>query len=175
MRAWLVLMLMLPLAAAAQTPGFDYNSGDHASRAEKPVALPPYPKPENYLPFQVSDTMPFDFFVDAKSISVSADHQVVRYTLIAKSSDGALNISYEGMRCSDGEFRIYAFGQRDKTWFKVRNPKWEVIRKNPRNAQRAVLYNNFFCPVIGGGIASAEEGVRALKAGGNPRAAITSY
>jgi len=174
MRAWIVLMLMLPLAAVAQTPGFGDSHSERASRAETPVPLPPYPKPENYLPFQVSDTLPFAFFVDAKSISVSADG-VVRYSLIAKSSDGALNISYEGMRCSDGEFRVYAFGRRDKTWFEVRDPKWQVIRKNPSNAQRAVLYSDFFCPVIGGGIATAEEGVRALKNGGNQRATITSY
>jgi CNP1-like family len=173
MRAWAVLMLMLPLAAAAQTPGFDDGHSDRASRAETPVKLPSYPKPENYLPFQVNAIMPFAFFVDAKSISVTADG-VVRYSLIAKSSDGALNISYEGMRCSDGQFRVYAFGRSDKTWFKVRDPKWEVIRKNPRNAQRAVLYDYFFCPVIGN-ITTAEQGVRALKNGGNPAAAITSY
>jgi CNP1-like family len=173
MRAWAVLMLMLPLAAAAQTPGFDDGHSDRASRAEKQLALPPYPKPENYLPFQVSATMPFAFFVDAKSISVGADG-VVRYSLIARSSDGALNISYEGMRCSDGRLRVYAFGRSDRTWFKVRDPKWEVIRKNPRNAQRAVLFNDFFCPVTGN-IATAEQGVRALKNGGNRGAAITSY
>jgi CNP1-like family len=174
MRAWIVLMLMLPLAAAAQTPGFGDSHGEQASRAQTPVPLPPYPEPKNYLPFQVSDILPFAFFVDAKSISVSADG-VVRYSLIAKSSDGALNISYEGMRCSDGQFRVYAFGRPDKTWFEVRDPKWQVIRKNPSNAQRAVLYNDFFCPVIGGAIATAEEGVRALKNGGNQRATITSY
>jgi len=173
MRAWLALILMLPLAAMAQTPGFGENDADRSSRAETPVPLPQYPKPKNYLPFQVSATMPFAFFVDAKSISIGAD-RVVRYTMIAKSSNGALNVSFEGMRCTDGKFRVYAFGRPDKTWFEVRNPKWEVIRKNPRNAQRAVLYSDFFCPVTGD-IATAEEGVQALKNGGNPRATITSY
>lgn len=173
MRSWLALVLMLPLAAVAQAPGFGEDHGGQVRRSETPVSLPQYPKPENYLPFQVSATMPFNFFVDAKSISVGAGREV-RYSIIAKSSGGALNISYEGMRCGDGQYRVYAFGQPDKTWFEVRDPKWEVIRKNPRNAQRAVLFNDFFCPVIGE-IARAEEGVRALKNGGNERATITSY
>lgn len=173
MRAWAIVMLMLPLAAAAQTPGFGDGHSDRAGRAAKQLPFPPYPKPKNYLPFQVNAIMPFTFFVDSKSISVSANG-VVRYSLIAKSSDGVLNISYEGMRCSDGRFQVYAYGRSDKTWFKVPDPKWKVIRNNPRNAQRAVLYDYFFCPVTGN-ITTAEQGVQALKNGVNPAATITSY
>lgn len=173
MRVWLALALILPLAAAAQTSGFGENSGDRGNRGEVQVPLPVYPKPENYLPFQVSATTPFAFFVDAKSISVGADG-VVRYSLIAKSAEGGLNISFEGMRCGDGQVRVYAFGRPDNTWFEARNSRWEAIRSDPRNAQRAVLYNDYFCPMTVG-VSTAEEAVRALKNGGNPRATITGY
>jgi len=164
MRAWIALALILPLAAAAQTPGFDEGRGERDRKGEVPVSPPPYPKPEDYLPFQVSTIAPFAFFVDAKSISVGADG-VVRYTVIAKSSGGALNISFEGMRCAEREFRVYAFGSTGNTWLEARNSKWEPIRGEPRNAQRAVLYSDFFCPMTGN-IATAEQGVRALKDGG---------
>ncbi len=173
MRAWLALVLILPLAAAAQMPGFEENSGARDRRGEVQVPLPPYPKLENYLPFQVSATTPFAFFVDATSISVGADG-VVRYSVIAKSSDGGLNISFEGMRCADRQFRVFAFGRSGNTWFEVRNSRWEPIRNDPRNSQRAVLYSDFFCPVTGA-ISTAEEAVRVLKNGGNPRATITGY
>ena len=173
MRAWLVLMLIVPLVAAAQMPGFDESQGEHQRREEAQVPLPQYPKPENYLPFQVSATTPFGFFVDAKSISVGADG-VVRYTVIAKSPDGVLNISFEGMRCADGEFRVYAFGKSDNTWFKPRDSKWKPIRSESRNAQRAVLYSDYFCAVTGN-IASAEDGVRALKSGGSQGATTNGY
>ena len=167
MRAWLALGLMLPLAAWAQARGLEGDSRDGGRWDEVQVRLPEYPKPENYLPISVSVTTPFDFFVDAKSVSVGADG-VVRYSMIAKSSDGALNISYEGIRCSERKFRIYALGRSDKTWSESRNSSWQAMPADPRNGQRAVLYSDFFCP-DGGIIGSSEEGVQALKAGAHPR------
>ncbi len=168
MRPWPALALIVALFAAAQTPGFGEDYGDRDRRAEVQAPLPQYPQPENYLPFEVSETTSFAFFVDAKSLSVGAD-RVVRYTIIAKSPDGALNISFEGMRCAEREFRIYAFGRADKTWSEERNSKWKAIRSGPRNAQRAVLYSDYFCPTTGD-ILTAEEGVRALKSGGSRQA-----
>ena len=173
MRVWPTLVLIFPLAAGAQGFGSDGRFGEPSSRGEARVTLPQYPKPGDYLPFEVSATTPFIFFVDAKSLSVAGDG-LVRYTVIAKSQDGGLNISFEGMRCADNQFRVYAFGRADKTWSEVRGSRWETIRIEPRNAQRVVLYSEFFCPVSGN-IASAEEGVRALKGGGNPRATISGY
>lgn len=173
MRAWLALLLLLPIAASAQTPGSATNYGERDRRDEVAVTLPPYPKPENYLPFQVSATTPFLFFVDANSLSVGADH-VVQYSLIAKSAEGGLNVSYEGMRCSDMQFRVYAYGRSDNAWSEARNSQWEPIRITSRNTQRAVLYRDFFCPVAGY-IETAEEGVRVLKSGSNPRAANKNY
>ncbi len=171
MRSWPALALILPLVAGAQTSGIGESDGDQARRGEVQVSLPQYPKPENYLPFEVSATTPFAFFVDAKSLSVGADG-VVRYTVIAKSAAGALNISFEGMRCSDRQYRIYALGTADKIWHGARNSKWQVIRSEPRNAQRAVLYGDYFCP-FAAPIASADEALRALKSGGNPRTSST--
>jgi len=172
MRRWPALLLMLPLAAGTQAYGSDERAGGHRG-TEAQVSLPEYPKPENYLPFEVSGTTPFAFFVDSKSISVGADGEV-RYTTIAKSRDGVLNITFEGMRCTGREFRIYAFGRADGSWFRARDSKWRVIRVDPRNAQRSVLYEDFFCS-IGGNITRAEDGVQALKNGGNPQALDKDY
>lgn len=172
MRPWPALALIPALVACAQTPDFKDQSGAQDRRGEMQTPLPQYPEPENFLPFEVSVLTPFNFYVDAKSLSVGAD-AVVRYTLIAKTADGVLNISFEGMRCAEREFRIYAFGKADKTWSEARNSKWEALRSGPRNAQRAVLYNDYFCSV-GGDIATAEDGVRALKGGGNPRGTVPS-
>ena len=168
MRGWLAL-LIVPLAAVAQTQASDGTYGSRDRTDEPKLALPEYPNPANYLPFEVSAVTPFTFFVDAKSISV-APNAIVRYTLIAKSSDGALNVSYESMRCTDGNFRVYAYGSVGNSWFEVRNPKWELIRTDRRNPQRAVLFNDYFCPLTGY-IANAADAVRVLKSGGNPMGA----
>lgn len=173
MRSWLALGLMLPLAAWAQTRGFEDDSKDAGRSHEMQAQLPEYPKPENYLPLQVSATASFDFFVDAKSVSVGNDG-VVRYSLIAKSPDGALNVSFEGMRCSERQFRIYALGRSDKTWSEARSSAWQAMPADFRNAQRTVLYRDFFCPA-GGRIDTPEEGVQALRAGGHPRATFSRF
>ena len=173
MRAWFALLL-LPLVAYGQSSAAQTNYGDGERKDEAAVTLPQYPTPENFLPFEVNATTPFLFFVDAKSLSIGAD-QVVRYSLIAKSADGALNVSYEGMRCANKQFRIYAFGRSDNTWSESRNSRWEPIRTNSRNAPREALHSDYFCPSSGSNIVSAEEGVRVLKRGGNPRANRNSY
>ncbi|MEK7435729.1 MAG: CNP1-like family protein [Pseudomonadota bacterium] len=172
MRAWPALLLILPLAAAAQTFGFGEKKGRRDSDAAK-LTLPRYPEPENYLPFEVSATTPFAFFVDAKSVSVGADN-VVRYSLIAKSAEGALNVSFEGLRCGEHQVRLYAVGQSDKTWTEVRKSHWEPLRLDSRNAYRMVLYSDFFCPSTGY-IADVDEALRALRSGGNPRSRTTDY
>ena len=173
MRAGLALLLLLPLAAHAQLFGSAPVPEGRDDAAEAAVALPQYPKPENYLPFEVNATTSFLFFVDANSLSIGADN-VIRYSLIAKSSEGVLNVSYEGMRCRDRRYRVYAVGQSDHTWAEVRKSRWEPIRTKSRSAQRAALYSDYFCTSTGN-IVSAEEGVRALKSGGNPRAKATAY
>ena len=173
MRTWFARALILPLAVGAQTGYSAEAIGDRDRGGEIRAPLPPFPRPENYLPFEVSATTPFAFFVDAKSISVGPD-RAVHYSVIAKSADGGLNVSFEGMRCAERQIRVYAIGRSDHSWSEVRDSRWEPIRGDTRNAQRIVLHSDFFCPLTGS-IATAEEGVKALKAGGNPRSVIPSY
>jgi hypothetical protein len=173
MRALPALLLILPLAAGAQTSGSGNTYGGRQPWIEIATPLPQYPEPENYLPFEVNATTPFQFFVDAKSISVGAD-DVVRYSLIAKSPEGASNVSFEGMRCSTRQYRVYAIGRADKTWSEVRRSRWESIESTVDTVQRLVLFKDFFCPNLWS-IASGEEGVQALRNGKNQRAVIQAY
>ena len=173
MRHWLALGLMLVLAACAQTRDLEGNSKDAGRRDEAQAQLPEYPKTKNFLPLRVSATTPFDFYVDANSVGVGTDG-VVRYSLIAKSPDGTLNVSFEGMRCTKRKFRVYAFGRPDNTWSEARISPWQAMPADPRNAQRAVLFRDFFCP--GGRIIDTpEEGVQALRSGGHPRAILSGF
>jgi hypothetical protein len=132
---------------------------------EREVVLPAYPKREALIPFFVSAATEFAFFVDGASLS-TADDGVVRYTLVARSRQGAETVSYEGIRCSSGEFRIYATGA-GSTWTR-RDMPWRKIE--PRSIQRwhNALQREYFCP-FGEPIASAAEGVNALRRGDHPR------
>jgi hypothetical protein len=162
-RAALALgLLVLPIAAGAQTRGIEAGA-QGSGWSEAQVAPPGFPKPDNYLPLQVTATTTFAFFVDAESVSVGKDG-VVRYSMIAKSAEGVLNISFEGIRCSTREYRVYAYGRPDNTWSETRSATWQPIPPDMRNAQRAVLYVDYFCPARGI-IRTAEDGVRALRRG----------
>jgi hypothetical protein len=97
-------------------------------------------------------------------VSVDKDG-VVAYTLVARSSAGAENVSYEGMRCASAEVRVYALG-RDGAWMRSAGD-WRPIA--PRTVQRwhNALHREYFCPQ-GEAIASGEEGIDALRRGGHP-------
>jgi hypothetical protein len=131
--------------------------------------LPEYPREEWLVPFFVSSASSFKFFIDAPSVSTGADG-VVRYALVVRSAAGADSITYEGMRCSTGEYRIYATGVGGK-W----NPAAGAWRRiEPRSVQRwhNALYKEYFCP-LGEPIRSAREGVNALKSGDHPSRRLT--
>lgn len=130
------------------------------------VAPPALPRERDLIEFYVAATSGFRFFIDAASISV-AEGGEVRYTLVARSSAGAQNITYEGMRCNSGEVRLYAIG-RDDAWG-GRAGEWRPIE--PRSVQRwhNALYREYFCPQREP-IASAQEGVAALRSGGHSAA-----
>jgi hypothetical protein len=166
MRKILALLMVLPCAAAAEFGKVDVEFDNEKPWAETQAQLPPPPREENLLPFFVSAATDNKFFIDAASISVGGDG-VVRYTLVVRSSAGASNVSFEGIRCNTGERKLYAFGRSDGTWGQARNSRWERIRYEDRNRHHVVLHNDFFCPdgiIIG----SPREAIDALKRGFNP-------
>ena len=126
--------------------------------------LPPAPKSATLVPFYVGPT-PFAFFVDRSSVKVGEDG-VVRYTLVARSSSGATNVSYEGIRCATYASRAYAFGEADGTWSRARNTQWTPIDRLASGPQTA-LANDFFCPDRGP-VRTTEEALRAFALGNRP-------
>jgi hypothetical protein len=175
-----VRVCLVVLALAAASSAFAQLSGPPApfqgDFEEKPweeqqTQLPAYPKPENLARVYVSASSSFEFFVDTASINIGKDG-VVRYSLIARSPTGALNVSYEGIRCSSRERRLYAFGRRDDTWSKARKSEWGPIFGSQANRHHAALADEFFCPrrII---VRTAQEAVDALRRDGelnaNPR------
>lgn len=164
-------MLALAHAAAPAQPPSDWERRQAERQwREIEAALPAYPRKENLLPFFVSAATSFEFYIDGASLSVGADG-VVRYVLVARSSQGAESVSFEGMRCSTSEVRIYAVGTRDGAWARSAG-RWREIE--PRSVQRwhNALRDEYFCP-LGNPIHGPQEGVAALRRGGHPSRAPT--
>lgn len=158
----LAVVLFAGIAAAHAQSRFEEDFDDK----EKPwqeiaVQLPARPKPENLVRFYVSPTATQSFAIDAGSIAVGTDG-VIRYTLVATSASGAKNVSYEGIRCSAYEVKLYAFGQSDGSWSRSRRDQWEKINTHATNRQHAALAKDYFCEekTIAG---KAEDMVRRIR------------
>ncbi|ARO87089.1 hypothetical protein EBAPG3_004485 [Nitrosospira lacus] len=188
MKKILLWLCCLPLAACAPQKGlkgFDSEFDGGKSWAELQAQLPAYPKTENLLPFDAGPASDNLHYIDAPSIAVGEDG-IVRYTLVIKSPEGAMNISYEGMRCAtDGaresvraeililkfqvtEKRLYAIGRDDKTWVRTRISKWEELEDISQHYAQRALSRYFFCPanIM---VRNREEAIQALRRGSHPR------
>ena len=111
---------------------------------EQPVVLPAFPRDADLTEFGVGASSSHRYFVDATTIDVGAD--VVRYALVVKTAGGASNASYEGIRCSTYEKRIYALGHPQRKWVEARRSAWEPIQRARAGEHHAVLHADYFCP-----------------------------
>ena len=154
-------LLLLLLAACGSAPRGE-SDWERAHLGEQPVeeevTPPAYPAAANLIEFAVDEERGFRFFVDRASLSPGKDG-VVRYVLVARSSEGAQNVTYEGVRCTSAEQRVYALGRPDGSWVAARAP-WRPLAA-PRHR---TLYREYLCP-DGRPVRSAEAGVRALERG----------
>ncbi|MCL2829180.1 MAG: CNP1-like family protein [Betaproteobacteria bacterium] len=135
---------------------------------EEDVSYPAPPQDQHLLPFYVSPTTNNRFLIDEESLSVKEDG-VIRYTLVVISSEGARNVSYEGIRCATGERRIYAFGRSDGVWSKARSSAWHRIQKKEMNRYHDALNAEYFC-TPGNSVDSVEKARAVLRNGGNSEA-----
>ncbi len=161
------LLVALLLVAGCSTRPAEQSDWERDNRkpapAEAQVELPAYPVPARLIEFDQSHAADFRYFIDPETLSVDKDG-VVRYVLVARSSSGVANVTYEGLRCETAEHRFYAFGHGDGAWSRSRSG-WRPLQQG-QPLQR-VLYADYFCPQKVA-ILSAAEGVRALRDGGHP-------
>ena len=161
------LLFVLALAGCG-SPGVQ-SEWERANRkaepAEEQVEPPAYPVAAKLLEFGVIDPGGFRFFVDPTTLSVGKDG-VVRYVLVARSAEGAQNVTFEGMRCATAEHRVYAFGRPDGTWSASR-AGWRSLEAPTAQRRHTTLYREYFCPQ-NEPVRTAAEGVRALEQGGHP-------
>jgi len=160
----LSLALCAGLAPAQQKSDWEIER-EQRDWTEGEFKLPADPRRDQLLEFYVSATTDFRFFIDRQSLSVSADG-VVRYTLLARSPSGAENVTYEGIRCRTGTYRIYAYGRAGGGWA-ARASDWRPIEQKTVQRSHHALWRDYFCPHRVP-IFDVAEGLDALGRGGHP-------
>ena len=133
---------------------------------EESISLPDYPTDEHLIAVEMAASSN-QFLVDGKSLSLGADG-VMRYTMVIRSSSGALNVTYEGLRCETREKKLYALGRKDGTWGAARSSKWIAVSESGSRTYQTALMNDFFCPQKAS-VKTTGEALSALRAGFHPK------
>lgn len=76
--------------------------------------------------FDVAQGAALTYGIDPQTLSVGADG-VVRYVLVAKSSTGALNVLYQGIRCETAEVKTYGRWDNQTSWNTSAKDAWQVL------------------------------------------------
>jgi hypothetical protein len=153
-------------AALAQPSTLGVPQGERPKPWEEGAfTLPAPPRDADLVEVRTSGASTFRFLVDKRSVS-TGDDGVVRYTVVAVSSEGARNITHEGLRCATHERRVYALGRSDG-WAPSQSSEWRLFPITSP-AYYGVLYRDIFCP-NSRAVGSAREGVDALARGMHPR------
>lgn len=175
-RAIVASLLAWAFQAAAQPaaePGAFPRAGtvlkipDQGEFGEVAIELPAYPADADLIELRQTIRDDVKFFVDARSVQI-APNEDIRYTMVVRFASGTRNVSYEAMRCSDRERIILAAGTVDRGWSLARFPRWEPVERADPLGQRGTLFRDIFCAARIP-IATAQEGIAALKAGFHPR------
>lgn len=76
--------------------------------------------------FDVTQGTSLTYGIDPNTLSVDAD-RVVRYVLVAKSSSGALNVLYQGIRCETAEVKTYGRWDNQTRWNTSTKDTWQEL------------------------------------------------
>ncbi len=160
-----LLLLLIPLLAAAQARAADGDDDIYQEDALKPLldklpsekdqekkeqalVLPPYPSEKNLLEVDVARfDFPYRLFIDSASLSVG-DDRIVRYTAVLRSQSGVDNISFEGIRCPSHEFKRYAYASGGR-FHVLGGAQWQRIHSTRQDYFRRVLADDYLCPLPG--------------------------
>ena len=104
---------------------------------------PPELKLEGLIPLDIPGSS-LRFGVAPASVTVDRDG-IVRYVVVASSTSGAVNAIYEGIRCSTGEFKVYARHNPDSGWTPAQDPAWRPLHAQPMSRHSLLIARTGAC------------------------------
>jgi hypothetical protein len=116
-----LLVLTAPLSHAQLPP-------DNPDWREAAAPPPPPLRLEGLIGLDLPGSA-LRFAVDPRSITIGADG-IVRYVVVATSTSGAVNGIYEGVKCSSGEFKVYARHTPGAGWVVTKDSPWRSAYDN---------------------------------------------
>lgn len=111
---------------------------------EAKLELPAFPQDADLIQFYPGPLDSHRYYIDGKTLQVGAD-RIVRYAVVMRTSGGATNVTYEGIRCQTREKRLYAIGYPGKGWVAAKQSDWQPIQRGRVNEHQSFLYSEYFC------------------------------
>jgi len=148
----LMIIFLSAAQAIAEIPPDDdappsFEVKERAPWKEQGAGLPSYPSESDLIPVEIDvPGSRLEAFLDKSALSVGDDN-VVRYVLVLKSTSGADNVLFEGIRCEYKEYRTYALGTHDKRLDPGGGTACTPLTKLGVDRYRYQLYKNYFCDV----------------------------
>ncbi len=139
-----------------------YTPGAEEVWHEDEVKLPERINRDALQAFEVgAGTQQFDYLIDATSLHTGADG-VTRCLLVIRSRSGVDNSSYEGFRCGERLYKVYAYGD-GNTLFPASDTDWQSIPKDNSTDYRAALYDDILCNLLTGKPNDPDDVIRAMR------------
>ncbi|MGD8910006.1 MAG: CNP1-like family protein, partial [Chromatiales bacterium] len=128
------------------------DSNDYAPPTEQwreeAITLPETFDPDDLQRFTLKgDNDRFTYAIERKSLR-TGDDGVSRFIVVIRSNQGAVNSSYEGLRCGHREYRVYAYGS-GQGLTPLSGTLWQPIPKGASD-YRAILYEDLICNLLSG-------------------------
>jgi hypothetical protein len=123
--AWLAIGLLACATASAQS-----NPSEEPVWVESDTPPAPAFDERRLIDVQLHARSALRYGIDPATLHIGKDG-VVRYVMVARSSTGAMTAMYEGLRCSAGEYKLYARFNAGK-WNTVSTPEWKSLWESSR-------------------------------------------
>ncbi|MCG7898178.1 MAG: CNP1-like family protein [Candidatus Thiodiazotropha lotti] len=140
----------------------EYDVPDKPKWQEGEIQVPDSINSGDLQEFQVAaNESVFRYYVERNSIQHDSDG-AVRFTLVIRSSSGAANSSYEGFRCRERLYKVYAYGGSERLT-PMPGGEWEPIPKDESTDYRATLYDDLLCNLQIGEPNPIEKAIEAMR------------
>jgi len=116
---------------------------------EDVIEMPAFPEIEKLQQVEIDSSFGgMSFFIDPASLKIGRD-EVVLATLVITSKRGARNILFEGFRCDTREYKTFAYGTSNNSFYEVPTAEWKKIWRSRGTTQdfRRELVTTYFCDI----------------------------
>lgn len=143
----IALLSLVGVLQAARDLGDD-GTIDYDFKAKKSVeqdiVFPPLPVSKNLVRLQFPNATR-KYYIDLKSVTVGKKDRIARYTVVVESLSGVRNLFYEAIRCSEKDYKTYAYSIGKQAFRKMNTVVWRPITETGIKQYRQILFDHFVC------------------------------